>query len=156
MKNITQHTGKLRLIERLKNSYAGNPQFILAIMDSPNKDLGWTFRTPKNSSLGYVVQNYIDKDIDVTVTLGTHYGCCTLDNLWKVQIMWKVTYAVDSLDPNPTVKTFDEEHEAIDWLGDEISRRVDHVVQHSPYSISESELVGIQETEASLARIDRV
>lgn len=37
-----------------------------------------------------------------------------------------------------------------------MSRRVDHVVQHSPYSISESELVGIQETEASLARIDRV
>ena len=69
--------------------------------------------------------------------------------------MWKVTYAVDSLDPNPTVKTFDEEYEAIDWLGDEMSRRVDHVVQHSPYSISESELVGIQETEASLARIDR-
>tara|TARA_R110000851_G_scaffold18982_2_gene58988 strand:- start:253 stop:474 length:222 start_codon:yes stop_codon:yes gene_type:complete len=69
--------------------------------------------------------------------------------------MWKVTYAVDSLDPNPTVKTFDEEHEAIDWLGDETSRRVDYVVQHSPYSVSESELVGIQETEASLARIDR-
>ena len=69
--------------------------------------------------------------------------------------MWKVTYAVDSLDPNPTVKTFDEEYEAIDWLGDEISRRVDYVMQHSPYSVSESELVGIQETEASLARIDR-
>jgi hypothetical protein len=47
--------------------------------------------------------------------------------------MWKVTYAVDSLDPNPTVKTFDEEYEAIDWLGDEMSRRVDHVVQHSLY-----------------------
>ena len=81
MKNITQHTGKLRLIERLKNSYAGNPQFILAIMDSPNKDLGWTFRTPKNSMLGYEVQNYIDKDIDVIVTLGTYYRCTTLDSI---------------------------------------------------------------------------
>ena len=68
--------------------------------------------------------------------------------------MWKVTYAVDSLDPNPTVTMFNEEYEAIDWLSDEMSRRVDHVVQHSPYSISESELVEIQENEASLARID--
>tara|TARA_R110000851_G_scaffold18982_2_gene58989 strand:- start:476 stop:730 length:255 start_codon:yes stop_codon:yes gene_type:complete len=83
MKNITQHTGKLRLIERLKNSYFRNPQFILAIMDSPNKGLGWTFRTPKNSSLGYEVQNYIDKDIDVTVTIGTHYRCTTLNSIRK-------------------------------------------------------------------------
>ena len=69
--------------------------------------------------------------------------------------MWKVTYAIDTLDTKPTVKTFDEEYEAIDWLGDEMSRRVDHVVQHSFWALSESELVGIQENEASLARIDR-
>ena len=69
--------------------------------------------------------------------------------------MWKVTYAIDTLDTKPTVKTFDDEYEAIDWLGDEMSRRVDHVVQHSFWALSESELVGIQENEASLARIDR-
>ena len=83
MKNITEHTGRIKLIERLENSYAGNPQYILAIMDSPNKDLGWTFRTPKNSMLGYEVANYIDKDIDVTVTLGTHYRSCTLNSIRK-------------------------------------------------------------------------
>ena len=83
MKNITQHTGRIKLIERLDNSYAGNPQYILAIMDSPNKDLGWTFRTPKNSMLGYEVGNYIDKDIDVTVTIGTHYRCTTLNSIRK-------------------------------------------------------------------------
>jgi len=83
MKNITQHTGRIKLIERLDNSYAGNPQYILAIMDSPNKDLGWTFRTPKNSMLGYEVGSYIDKDIDVTVTIGTHYRCTTLNSIRK-------------------------------------------------------------------------
>ena len=83
MKNITQHTGKIKLIERLKNSYVGNPQYILAIMDSPNKDLRWTFRTPKNSMLGYEVGSYIDKDIDVTVTIGTHYRSTTLNSIRK-------------------------------------------------------------------------
>ena len=70
--------------------------------------------------------------------------------------MCEVTQAIENLDQKQTVRTFDEEYEAIDWLGEEMSRRVDHVVQHSPYSISESELVGMQEIEASLARIDRV
>ena len=84
MKNITRHTGKIRLIKRLNNSYLGNPQYILAIMDSPNKDLGWTFRTPKDSMLGYQIENYIDKDIDVTVTIGTHYRTTMLNSIEKL------------------------------------------------------------------------
>ena len=81
MKNITRHTGKIRLIERLKNSENGNPQFILGVFDRPEKGLGWAFRTPKDSMLGYEIQNYIDRDVDVTVTLGTHYGVCTLNSI---------------------------------------------------------------------------
>ena len=50
-------------------------------MDTPNKGLGWTFRTPKDSMLGYEIQNYIDKDIDVTVTIGTKYNCTMLNSL---------------------------------------------------------------------------
>ena len=91
MKNITRHTGKIRFIKRLKNSKDGNPQFILSVMDDvnyrlnyPEKGLGWTFRTPKDSMLGYSIQNYIDRDVDVTVTLGTHYGSCTLNNIESV------------------------------------------------------------------------
>ena len=84
MKNITRHTGKIRLIERLNNSYNCNPQYILAIMDSPNKDLGWTFRTPKDSMLGYQIENYIDKDIDVTITIGTHYRTTMLNSIEKL------------------------------------------------------------------------
>ena len=81
MKNITRHTGKIRLIERLKNSRDVNPQFILGVIDDPEKGLGWTFRTPKDSMLGYKIKNYIDRDVDVTVTIGTHYNTCTLNSI---------------------------------------------------------------------------
>jgi len=70
--------------------------------------------------------------------------------------MWKVTYAIDSLDPNPVVETFEEEYEAIDWLNDETKRRVDHIVEHSPYSVSEKDLTGLFEQEFSLSRIERI
>ena len=53
---------------------------------------------------------------------------------------YKVTYAIDSLDTNPTTVIFEEEWEAIDWLDDEITRRIDYVVQHRAYSTSETEL----------------
>ena len=84
MKNITQHTGKLRLIERLPNSRNGNPRYLCAIMDQqPNNDLGWTFRTQVDAMHGYEVQNYFDRDIDVTVTIGTHYGHPTLNTIQR-------------------------------------------------------------------------
>jgi len=100
MKNITQHTGKLRLIERLPNSRNGNPRYLCAIMDQQldlrkfqfrrepwrdpsNNDLGWTFRTQVDAMHGYEVQNYFDRDIDVTVTIGTHYGHPTLNTIWE-------------------------------------------------------------------------
>jgi hypothetical protein len=70
--------------------------------------------------------------------------------------MWKVTYAIDSLDPNPTVKTFDTEYEAQEWLHEEAYSRVDHMVQHSPYSVSVEEYEQWHEQELALARIDRV
>jgi len=70
--------------------------------------------------------------------------------------MWKVTYAIDSLDPNPVVEMFEEEYEAIDWLNDETKRRVDHIVEHSPYSVSEEDLTGLFEQEFSLSRIERI
>jgi len=70
--------------------------------------------------------------------------------------MWKVTYAIDGLDPNPVVETFKEEYEAIDWLNEETKRRVDHIVEHSPYSVSEEDLTGLFEQEFSLSRIERI
>ena len=43
----------------------------------------------------------------------------------------------------------------IDWLNEEQSHRVDQIVQHSQYLISEKELEEIEENEASLSRIIR-
>jgi len=83
MKNITQHTGKIKLIERMPQSRNGNPRYLCAIMDSPNQDLGWTFRTQVDSSHGYEIPNYFDRDVDVIVTLGTHYGNTTLNSIRK-------------------------------------------------------------------------
>ena len=73
MKNITQHTGTLRIIKRLKSSYLGNPRFLATI------DWGVTFKTSVDSMLGYSIQNYDNKQ--VTVTIGTHYGTATLNSI---------------------------------------------------------------------------
>ena len=69
---------------------------------------------------------------------------------------YRVTYAIDSLDPQPKVKTFAFEYEAIDWLNDERARRVDFTIMHSPYMVSETDRLAIEETEAALSRIERV
>ena len=72
MNNIIQHTGTLTLIKRLNNSYVGNPQFML------NCD-GYNFRTKANAMIAYGISNYLDKE--VTVTLGTHRNCLTLNTI---------------------------------------------------------------------------
>ena len=69
---------------------------------------------------------------------------------------YKVTYAIDSLDPNPTIKTFDEEYEALEWLENEVQERMDYIVQHSPFTISEEEYQEIEEIEYSLVRIEKI
>ena len=69
---------------------------------------------------------------------------------------YRVTYAIDSLDPNPIVQEFDTESDAIEFLTEEVNRRVEFVVAHSAYAIDESEFDAIVETEYSLARIDRL
>ena len=69
---------------------------------------------------------------------------------------YKVTYAIDSLDTNPVIKTFESEYEAQEWLNDEVQHRIDYTVQHSPYIISEKEYQEIEEFEYSLVRIEKV
>jgi len=69
---------------------------------------------------------------------------------------YRVTYAIDSLDPNPLTMEFDEFWEASDWLHGAVQDRVNHIVQHSQYSISDDELCEIYETEYYLTRINKV
>ena len=70
--------------------------------------------------------------------------------------IYKVTYAIDHLDNNPTVKIFDEWNEMQDWISEEVNNRVQWTVDHSPYSISENELQGIEQEEYSLITIQEV
>ena len=70
MKNITMHTGKLKVLERLKNSANGNPRYRLYVS-------GVSFVTKPDSAYSYDVGNLEGKT--VTVSVGTHYGKATLD-----------------------------------------------------------------------------
>ena len=69
---------------------------------------------------------------------------------------YKVTYAIDSLDSNPTIKTFEHECEAEEWLYNEVQERIDYIVQHSPFTISEKEHQEIEENEYTLVRIEKL
>ena len=69
---------------------------------------------------------------------------------------YKVTYAIDSLDTKPVIKTFNEEYEALEWLENEVQERMDYTVQHSPFTISEKEYQEIEENEYTLVRIEKI
>ena len=69
---------------------------------------------------------------------------------------YKVTYASFPLDEKPVIKIFDEHYEMEEWVFDEVQRRMDYIVQHSPYTISEEEYREIEESEYSLIRIEEV
>ena len=60
---------------------------------------------------------------------------------------YKVTYAVDSLDTNPTVKVFDCSYEAEDWIDQQVENAVSWQIEHSSYSISENELDDLRQIE---------
>ena len=66
---------------------------------------------------------------------------------------YTVTYAIDSLDTCPTVKTFDCIYEAQDWIAGEVQRRIEHAVSHSPYTLTEADIEALEEAEYSLVRI---
>lgn len=77
MKNITRHTGILRVIERDKNNGTnGNPRYICTLD-------GYTCRTAIDSSLGYSITNY--DNCLVTALIGTHYGTVTIEGVKEVK-----------------------------------------------------------------------
>ena len=69
---------------------------------------------------------------------------------------YKVTYAIDSLDTKPTIKFFESEYEAEEWLHNEVQERMDYIVQHSPFTICEKEYEEIEENEYTLVRIEKL
>ena len=64
-----------------------------------------------------------------------------------------VSYSVDYMDTNPTKMTFDNINDAHDWIHEEVARRVQHVVDHSPYTLSETDIQDIETNEYTLVSI---
>jgi hypothetical protein len=74
MKNITEHTGKLENLERMKSSVYGNPRFSFTVD-------GYKIVTVPDSSHGYSIESYRGKT--VRVQIGTHYGRLSLAGIWE-------------------------------------------------------------------------
>lgn len=67
--------------------------------------------------------------------------------------MFTVSYSIDYMDTNPTKQSFNTLDEAHEWIHEEVSRRVDHIVAHSAYQLSETEIQDIEATEYTLISI---
>ena len=72
------------------------------------------------------------------------------NKLRNLDSVWLVTAAVDSLDPNPEIIALATESEALDWVAEAIDSRIEWRVQHSAYTLEESELDAMREQESCL------
>ena len=100
----------------------------------------------------------------------THYGPFSLSNVvtfavdWvaselahklrSLDSVWLVTAAVDSLDPSPEVIALATESEAVEWVSEAVQARVEHMVSHSPHSVSDTDLWDFEEQEYALFNIE--
>lgn len=76
MKNMTSHTGKLEIIERMPSSRNGNPRYRLRVD-------GWTCVTQPDAMIAYGIPNLDGKIVQATI--GTHYGVATLQHAKEVK-----------------------------------------------------------------------
>lgn len=75
----------------------------------------------------------------------------------RIRAMGKVavvTVASDSCDPFPDRIAFPSEWEALDWVADEVQRRLDYRVQHSPYPVTDEDLAQWEGEEMTLIQIE--
>ena len=74
MKNTNVYNGKLQVIERMKNSLNGNPRYMIMVGTT-------VMDTGVDSSLGYSVTNYANKE--VIATAGMYRGKLTVSLINK-------------------------------------------------------------------------
>jgi len=74
--------------------------------------------------------------------------------LRSLDSVWLVTAAVDSLDPSPEVIALATESEAVEWVSEAVQARVEHMVSHSPHSVSDTDLWDFEEQEYALFNIE--
>jgi hypothetical protein len=70
--------------------------------------------------------------------------------------LYQVIQYADYLDPNPVVSDVVEFYEAENIYSEWLEKTVSFVVEHSPYRISSSDLIEIEEAERELIRIVEV
>lgn len=73
-KHTMQVNGKLLIVERLKNSYSGNPRYLCMVGET-------AFYTKPDSVHGYSITNH--RDTDITVELSMYRGKLSLDRIVK-------------------------------------------------------------------------
>lgn len=94
-------------------------------------------------------------ELSHTVTFAVDWVASRLANkLRSLGTVAVVTVASDSLDPFPDRIAFPSEWEATDWVSDEVQRRLDHRVSHSPTLVDEDELAQWEEEEMQLIQIN--
>ena len=74
--------------------------------------------------------------------------------LRSLDSVWLVTAAVESCDPNPEVIALATESEAVEWVSEAVQARVEHMVSHSPHSVSDTDLWDFEEQEYALFNIE--
>ena len=79
-----------------------------------------------------------------------HELASRLRSLGRVAV---VEFYVDTMDSNPDIIAFDTDWEAHDFMHEEVERRVEHLVSHSPYPVTEEEREAVQEQEYQLVII---
>ena len=72
---------------------------------------------------------------------------------------YKVTYYHNTglawVDPNPTIKYFEFDHEMEDWIDEEVERRVNETIENSFDPVSEEERQGIEQEERCHIKIEQ-
>ena len=79
-----------------------------------------------------------------------------LTQLLTMERTYQVTYARDYLDPNPTVKTFNEWYEMQDWITEEVERRVQQAVKTINNYVDPEDRTSQEEIEYTLINIKEV
>ena len=69
---------------------------------------------------------------------------------------YKLIYKVDHLDDNPMSELFDSSYELFEFLHEEVQKRIEFAVSHSPYQLSNQDIKDLEETEYSLVRIEEL
>ncbi len=69
---------------------------------------------------------------------------------------YRLTMAIDSLDNNPETIIFDSFCDAEDYYYNEINRRVEFTVSHSPFSLTNEDIQDLEESEQQLLKIEKI